>query len=279
MSKSKETFMRLSALISCAALLAAATFANTVQAQSFTTHPCTDGDDTGGTISHWLGGSDQACEVRSANVPLVNGHLDVNGQNGGIDVIGEDRQDIALEAHVTARAGSKSDAESLLHEITIETGATIQAKGPRPAGNRNWSVSYKLLVPHHLAANFHTNNGGISLTGLNGDIRADTTNGGLRLDNLAGEVHANTTNGGIHANLSGPTWQGSGLYAQTTNGGVSVSASHPYSAHLIASTVNGGISAPGVSESGGRHKSVDTNLGSGGPTIKFETVNGGVSIN
>jgi hypothetical protein len=275
MSKSKETSMRRFAFISYAALLAAAT----LHAQSFATHPCNDSDDNNGGIFHWLGGSEQVCEVRSATVPLVNGHLDVNGQNGGIDVIGEDRQDIALEAHVTARAGSRSDAQSLLHEITIETGATIQAKGPHTSGNRNWSVNYRLLVPRHLAANFHTSNGGISLTGLNGNIRAETTNGGLRLDNLAGEVHANTTNGGIHANLSGPTWQGSGLYAQTTNGGVSVSASHPYSAHLIATTVNGGISAPGINQPEGHRKSVDTNLGSGGPTIQFETTNGAVSIN
>ncbi len=272
--------MRPFASFACAALLAATLPSAALHAQSFSTHPCTDSDhndDTG--ILHWLVGSSQACELRSATVPLVNGHLNVVGQNGGIDVVGQDRQDIALEARVSARAGSQSEAESLLHEITIQTGATIQANGPHTSGNRNWSVSYRLLVPHHLAANFHTSNGGISLASLNGDIHAETTNGGLRLDNLAGDVHVNTTNGGIHATLSGSTWQGSGLFAQTTNGGVSVSASHPYSAHLIASTVNGGISAPGVSQTGGRHKSVDTNLGSGGPTLQFETTNGGISIN
>ncbi len=270
--------MRRLAVISCAALLAATFAAATLHAQSFSTHPCPPNEDHGGIIARWLSSS-QACELRTATVPLVNGHLDVNGQNGGIDVVGEDRQDIALEARVIARAGSQSEAESLLHEITIQTGATIQATGPRAFGPRNWSVNYRLLVPHRLAANFRTTNGGISLASLNGDIHAETTNGGLRLDNLAGDVHVNTTNGGIHATLSGSTWQGTGLFAQTTNGGVSVSASHPYSAHLIASTVNGGISAPGVNQTGAHRKSVDANLGSGGPTLQFETTNGGISIN
>jgi hypothetical protein len=267
--------MRLSALTLCAALLAA----TTLHAQSFTTHPCTDNDgDHGGILAHWLEGN-QVCELRSATVPLVNGHLNVNGMNGGIEVIGEDRQDIALEARVTAHAGSQSEAESILHEITIETGPTIEAHGPHSSfGNRGWGVSYRLLVPHHLAANFHTLNGGLSLTALDGSIKGDTTNGGLKLDHLAGDVNVSTTNGGIHATLDGRTWQGTGLTASTTNGGVAVSLPPNYSAHLVASTVNGGLSAPGANQSGGRHREVDTNLGSGGPTISFETTNGGISI-
>lgn len=266
------------ALACCAALVAA----TTLHAQSFATHPCT-GDDHSSSFSifHWFGGSEQACEVRTTTFHLVNGHLNVNAQNGGIEVIGEDRQDIALEARVTAHAGSQSDAASLLHEVTIKTGDTVEADGPHTTfGNRNWSVSYKLLVPHHLAANFHTTNGGLSLTALNGAIDGETTNGGLHLENLAGDVHVSTTNGGISANLDGNTWQGTGLSARAVNGGVSVSVSHSYSAHLVASTVNGGVAlnVPGANQSGVHHHSIDTNLGSGGPTISFETVNGGVSI-
>ena len=269
--------MRLYALTCCAALFAAAT----LHAQSFATHPCNDNNDDRGSIARFFGGADQACEVRTTTFHLVSGHLNVNSMNGGIEVIGEDRQDIALEARVTARAGSQSEAASLLHEVTIETGGTVEAHGPHPTfGNRSWSVSYKLLVPHHLAANFHTMNGGLSLTALNGAIDGETTNGGLHLENLGGDVHVRTTNGGIHANLDGNTWQGTGLSAKAVNGGVSVSVSHDYSAHLVASTVNGGVSlnVPGANQSGVSRHSIDTNLGSGGPTISFETVNGGVSV-
>jgi hypothetical protein len=267
--------MRLSALATCAALLAVLP----LHAQSFTTHSCTgDGNSDEGFFSRLLGGANQVCELRSATVPLVNGHLNVNGVNGGIEVIGQDRQDIALEARVTVHAGSQSDAESLLHEVTIETGATIQAHGPQITfGNRGWNVSYRLLVPHHLAADFRTTNGGLTLTALDGFLHGETLNGGLTLDNLSGDVHVSTTNGGIHATLTGPTWRGAGLSATTTNGGISVSVPHPYSAHLVSSTVNGGISVLGA-ETGGRHRQVDTNLGSGGPTLRFETINGGVSV-
>jgi DUF4097 and DUF4098 domain-containing protein YvlB len=276
MLQSKETSMRLYALTCCAALCAAAT----LHAQSFATHPCTDNSDDRGSIARFFGGAEQACEVRTTTFPLVNGHLNVNSMNGGIEVIGEDRQDIALEARVSAHAGSQSEAQSLLHEVTIETGGTVEAHGPHSMGSRNWSVGYKLLVPHHLAAKFHTMNGGLALTAITGDIRGETTNGGLHIENLGGDVNVSTTNGGIKAILGGQTWQGSGLTASTTNGGVSVKLPSNYSAHLVANTTNGGtaLNVPNANQDGVHRRSIDTNLGSGGPTVSFETTNGGVSI-
>lgn len=277
--------MRLYVLAACAALCAASLGATArLHAQTFATHPCTDnnnGDDGGGFFAHLFGSGEQACEVRTTTFHLVNGHLNVNAMNGGIEVIGQDRQDIALEARVTARSGSQSDAASMLHEITIATGETVEAHGPHTFGNRNWSVSYKLLVPHHLAANLHTLNGGLTLNAINGSIRGETTNGGLHIENLGGDVNVSTTNGGIRAELSGPTWQGTGLFATTTNGGVSVSVPSNYSAHLVANTTNGGtaLNLPAADQSGVHRHSIDTNLGSGGPTVNFQTTNGGISIN
>ena len=269
--------MRLHTLVACAALCAA----TMLHAQSFATHPCDNNNGDHSLITRFFGGSEQACEIRSTSFPLVGGHhLNVNSQNGSIEVIGEDRQDVALEARVSARAGSQSEAESMLKEITIETGATVEAHGPHTFGNHNWSVGYKLLVPRQLAGKFHTMNGGLELSGIHGDIQGETTNGGLHIENLGGNVNVSTTNGGIKANLDGPTWQGSGLTASTTNGGVSVKLPSNYSAHLVASTTNGGtaLNLPNANQDGVHRHSIDTNLGSGGPTISFETTNGGVSI-
>lgn len=273
--------MRLNTLIACIALLAAATIgaAATAEAQSFSTHPCSDDGGDHSFLEHFFGG-EQVCEVRSTTFPLVGGHLNVNSQNGGIEVIGEDRQDVALEARVSARGGSTSEAAEMLHQITIHTGGTVEAHGPHTSGNHNWSVSYKLRVPHHLAADLHSENGGLNLTALNGAIHGETTNGGLSIAHLAGDVRLSTTNGGIHATLDGPTWRGSGLEATTTNGGITVNLPGNYSAHLVANTTNGGtsLSLPGVDQSGVHRHSIDTNLGSGGPTVSFETTNGGISI-
>jgi len=268
--------MRPYILVACAALCAAAT----LHAQSITTHPCSESGDDRSSITRFFGGSEQACELRSTTFPLVSGHLNVKSQNGSIEVIGEDRQDIALEARVAAHAGSTAEATSILHEITIDTGGTVEAHGPKTSSERNWSVSYKLHVPHHLAANLHSLNGSLSLAALDGSIRGETTNGSLHFDHLAGDVHLTTTNGSIQAKLDGPTWQGTGLTTSTTNGAVSVSVPSHYSAHLVADTTNGrtSLNLPVADQSGVHRHSIDTSLGSGGATVSFETTNGGISI-
>lgn len=143
----------------------------------------------------------------------------------------------------------------------------------------SWSVNYRLRVPRRVGAQLHTQNGGIDLTNVEGAIDADTTNGGLTLDDLGGEVHARTVNGGLNVKLDGSKWRGNGLFAKSTNGGISVKAPENYSAHLIAQTVNGGISVGfPITIQGKIRNHIDTNIGQGGPTLQFETVNGGVSI-
>ena len=268
--------MRRLVFCSSAALL----LAPCLHAQSFTTAPCND--DARSEHSGWFfGHQERACELRRTTLPLVNGQLSVAGTNGAIEVIGEDRRDVALEARITAQGSSHDDAMALIHRVEIDTHGTIHATGPETSGwtNHSWSVNYSLRVPRRLAADLHTRNGGIELTDLDGHIHAETTNGPLTLRNLAGDVHASTVNGGMTVSLAGNQWHGSGLFAQSTNGGVSVKAPGDYSAHLIASTTNGGIALGfPVTVQGNIRNHIDTNIGQGGATLQFQTVNGGVSI-
>ena len=252
-------------------------------AQSFTTGPCTGDEGNTSNNSGWFSHHERVCVVRRAVIPLVNGQLNVTGRNGGIEVFGEDRADIALEARVIAQASSREDAQALQHEISIATSGTIQAKGPDTSGwsRRNWSVNFRLHVPRRLAAaHLHTENGGIDLTTLEGQIEADTVNGGLTLKDLAGDIHATTVNGGLDITLTGDHWRGQGLSARSTNGGVDVKAPGRFSAHLIADTVNGGIEVGfPITIQGTIRNHIETDIGQGGPTIHVQTVNGGVSIN
>jgi len=257
-------------------------FAGRLPAQSFTTSPCND--DEGNTNNNtWLfGHQERVCELRRTTLPLVNGQLSVSGKNGGIEVIGEERGDVTLEARVIAQDGSRDEAQAIAREVKIVTSGTIHAEGPQTSGwsHRSWYVNFRLHVPRHLAAQLHTENGGISITNVNGVINADTTNGGLILNDLGGDVHATTVNGGLDVRLDGDQWRGAGLVAKSTNGGVSVKAPDHYSAHLIAETVNGGVSVgfPVTVQGKINRSSIDTNIGQGGATLHFETVNGGVSI-
>jgi DUF4097 and DUF4098 domain-containing protein YvlB len=220
--------------------------------------------------------------MRRTTFALSSGHLSVDTTNGGIDVIGEDRSDVALEAKVTAWGPSESDATSLLNQVVIDTaGGEVRDHGPHENffGHKGYSVDYHLHVPRHLTGEFHSMNGGIDLATLDGTIRFSTTNGGVGLNALSGDVQGRTTNGGLEITLSGDRWQGEGLQADTTNGGVDLRVPDNYSAHLEAGTVNGGIRVDfPVTIQGDIKNHLDTNIGSGGATIHAQTVNGGISI-
>ncbi len=228
------------------------------------------------------GGQAHVCQMRRTTLMLPSGHFAVHTMNGGIEVIGENRSDVALDARVTAWAPTDSEAHRILDEVAIKTtNGDIRDRGPHPTlfGHSGYSVDYHLHVPQHVAADLHTMNGGIDLARLDGKLQFDTTNGGVSLDQLAGDVRGQTVNGGLNISLAGDRWQGEGLHADTTNGGIDLRVPDHYSAHLETATVNGGISVNfPVTIQGEIKNHLDTDLGSGGPPIHLQTVNGGVTI-
>ena len=272
--------MRRIALRSLLPLLLVGSFAAQAQPHHFwRTYPCNG--DLGNTHNYsFFGPRLQVCQLRRILLP-ANGQLNIQNRNGGIEIFGQERNNIAVEARVIVQAGNRNQAELVERHIKIQTDGVIQADGPSSFLFRpSWYVNYRLFVPEQIAAHLQTQNGGIDLHHLQGDLHAETTNGGLTLDALAGNVHVHTVNGGITVLLRGNSWQGAGLTAQTTNGGIKIKASPSYSAHLILQTTNGGVSInlPNTSYKV-QHNHFDGNLGHGGATIPFRTINRGISLN
>jgi hypothetical protein len=234
----------------------------------------------------WGGRGESACEMRESTM-AATGRLEVNAApNGGIRVAGWDRAEILVRAQVRARADTRSEAGQLLKEVRIVSAAgKVESDGPRWEGVRNntrsWSVSFEIFVPKRGDLKLETVNGGINVADVTGNIEAGTVNGGLNFARTGGKVKGETVNGGISMDLDGSTWQGEGIDLETVNGGVKLSVPAAYSAQLKASTVHGGVSAdfPGADISGKyANKSMNLTLGSGGPLVKLQTVNGGVSV-
>lgn len=230
--------------------------------------------------NHW--GEAHVCQMRRTTFALPSGHIGVETTNGGIEVMGEDRSDVSLDARVTAWAPSESEANDLLSQVVIDTdNGEVRDHGPHTHffNRTGYSVDYHLHVPRHLAADLHTMNGGIDLTAVDGNLRFDTTNGGVTLDRVSGSVEGHTVNGGLNISLAGDRWQGDGLRADTTNGGIDLRLPDHYSAHLETGTVNGGISVNfPITVQGEIKNRLNTDLGSGGSTVHVQTVNGGVTI-
>lgn len=222
------------------------------------------------------------CEVREHTVPAAGATLTVDASpNGGINVEGGSRGDILVRARVVATADTEEQARAIASRVqVVATADRVEASGPRNLDrHEGWHVSYRLSVPTQTPLSLRTTNGGISIDNVNSRVELKTTNGGLKLSRMAGEVEGRTTNGGVDVDLDGSGWQGSGLELETTNGGVHVSVPANYNAHLDTGTTNGRVSIDfPVMVQGNVGRTVSTDLGTGGATIRVRTSNGGVKI-
>jgi len=210
--------------------------------------------------------------------------LDVDaGQNGGIKVKGENRSDILVRACVRTWGETDEAAKTLARNIRITNDSVIRTEGV--SNEKNWAVSYEILVPRATNLKLETFNGGISVSGVDGNIEFRAMNGGVSLNEVAGSVKGKTTNGGVSVTLSGTSWKGEGLDVETTNGGVHLVMPETYAARIETRTVNGGfksdISALDVErDQNDRSRGVNfsRDINGGGALIRLVTTNGGVKI-
>jgi hypothetical protein len=222
---------------------------------------------------------DQFCDVREQTLS-ARSQLRVDGrENGGIEIIGSDRNDILVISKIEAQAGSESDAKAIADQIKVQIGDDIRADGPSTRWRSSWAVSYQIFVPRKISLDLTANNGGISIENVDGRLEFETTNGGVTLTGVSGNVRGSTSNGGVDVQLSGDRWSGEGLDVRTTTGGVELAIPSNYSAQLETGTVNGGmdIGFP-ITVQGRINRRLTTQLGNGGPLVRVTTTNGGVSI-
>jgi DUF4097 and DUF4098 domain-containing protein YvlB len=220
------------------------------------------------------------CEMREQTV-AYSGRLSVDaGVNGGVSVKGWDGGSVLVRAKVEASAEDDTSAKATVSQISVNTSAgQVMATGPEQSKGHGWQVSYEIFVPRQADLSLKALNGGIAISDVRGNISFDTMNGGVTLKRLAGNVEGKTMNGGVTVELAGARWDGNKLDARTTNGGVTVSMPEGYSAHFETATVNGGLNvAFPMTVHGEIGKKLVTDIGSGGPTIHVETMNGGVNV-
>ena len=220
------------------------------------------------------------CEIRDVKM-TVSTRLFVDGRdNGGVAFYGWDKNEIMARALIQANADTRAEAQALAKDIKIETSMDrVRADGPSNRRYEYWSVSYEVYVPRKMDLDAETQNGGITVEGVEGRMSLHGVNGGITLRDVAGDIRAETTNGGAHAYLSGSSWRGAGLDLETTNGGVTLEFPRNFNADLETGTVNGGLDIDfPITVSGTLGRRIRTKLGNGGPRVRAITTNGGVRI-
>lgn len=221
------------------------------------------------------------CEIQEQTLAATGGVVAIDARkNGGISVKGWERNEILVRARLQTSASTQAEADELAKQIRVQVaGGKIFAEGPAMRENSHWSVSYEVFVPRRSDISLQTYNGGLAISDVSGRIEFTALNGGVVLKRVGGNVQGSTTNGGVIIELSGDRWEGEALDVRTTNGGIVMSVPENYSAHLETSTVNGHLSIDfPVTVQGRITRELAVNLGSGGPTVRAVTTNGGVKI-
>ncbi len=228
----------------------------------------------------WHGDRERACEVRELGFRPGSGVIEIDtDQNGGISIIGWERDSVAVSARIEVEAGSVERAREIAQatRVTAErAGIRADAPGIRESGG---AVSFVVYVPRRSAIDAETYNGPVAARDVTGELTLRAHNGPIVLRGVGGDVRARTTNGPLDVVLDGSRWEGRGLDAETQNGPVTLTVPDGYSAHLETGTINGPmrVGIP-ITVQGRIDRRITTELGSGGPTIRVITTNGPVVV-
>jgi Uncharacterized conserved protein len=206
------------------------------------------------------------------------GQLDLETDNGAIDISGWDQNSIEISGQ--KYAPSKGELQNVKVVIRVDgNNVKIRTDHPRNSWHGGYGARYQIRAPRQITLGLvQSTNGAITVEDLSGPGRVQTTNGSVSLTRIEGDYDARTTNGSVHVP------DGSGVFrlhttngaikgnlkkgavtAETTNGGVdfTVDAPAPTQAFRLHST-NGGITLrlAGFSEN----------------PVKLGTTNGGITL-
>lgn len=154
-------------------------------------------------------------EVGLAGIPVLKVRTI---QEGGILVKGWDKPTARLMICKSAVSETQQRAQRILDSVTVTfKSGEIAASGPVVDETQFWWVNMILFVPKATSLDIASENGGIAVRNIGGNVTARARNGGVSLAYCTGENKITTENGGISLDrISGR------LDAVTQNGPISL---------------------------------------------------------
>jgi hypothetical protein len=229
---------------------------------------------------------DRTLEVQPGSV------VSVENTNGRIKIDSWDQPRVRVVARKRVE-GSRSDAAEKLRKLKIEIasdrgGVTVRTHEPDRrdhfSGFLDWifgdhessQVDYDITVPRTMNLDIDNTNGGILVTGVNGELQLNTTNGKIETVRCAGALDAGTTNGGITAEMVRVSRD---IRIDTTNGRIDLTVPSTFAADIDASTTNGSINSElPVTTMRHSRNSLRGTINGGGNRVRLSTTNGGITI-
>lgn len=238
--------------------------------------------------------------------------LDVRAINGFIHVEATNDANVQMSIHKVIRGETKDDVAAAQRDVRLEFADAAQRIGATVIDQRghvcgeDWNdhgerwdrvhyevrFDFTIRVPRATAIRLCTINGGdVIVNGTQGDFDVTNVNGLVEMRGVAGAGRAHTVNGPVTVTFTANPKQPSSF--KTVNGNVDVQFVDGLSADFAMKTMNGGLftdfesqplagraAAPGERRNGKFMYHVNeftrVRVGSGGPELTFETLNGNV---
>ncbi len=180
----------------------------------------------------------EATETLTLDAPSAR-RMRVDNANGRTRVIGEDRDDIAIEVHKAARAESVEAATRMLDEIRIlhreDAQGVLDLEVEIPGRwNRKGRVDLRIQVPRETWLTVVAANGRICIEGMRARVRARSSNGPVRANDVIGDLDLQAMNAKVQTSCTCGR-----LMARSSNGKIQVEG---HRGAVDASTTNGTVS-------------------------------------
>src|SRR5215213_1370664 len=234
--------------------------------------------------------SQQVTEEFHETYPLsATGRVSLENLNGGVKIKVWDRAAVQVDAIKRAYRRER------LAEAKIEVNATeenIRIKTEYPDENQNFRsderryenpaiVEYALTVPRKaVLESIELVNGSLDIDGVEGNVKASSINGKVMARGLLGEAKLSTINGPLYATFT-QLDESKAIALNSVNGSVTLVIPSDSNASIRAGTVHGSITNDfGLQVRHGEYvgHNLDGQIGTGGPRIKLDNVNGPIKI-
>lgn len=166
------------------------------------------------------------------------GTFELSNAVGNVVITGGGGDDVRIEATKRVWNPSETEAKAMLQELEVqitERTGLVEVRTVLPEGRRNFSaaVDYTVTVPSGAGVTVRTVAGDVRVTGVRGELRAETVNGNVTMSSL-GDLRALRSVGGT---IEIDNAEGSDVTFSTGNG---VVTARNLKARTIALTSIGG---------------------------------------
>jgi hypothetical protein len=250
---------------------------------------------------------------KTFNLAAANKALDVDNIFGSIEVTGGQGDQVQLVVNKTISAESKDKMEAAKKEVTLDITdqpdlLKLYVNGPFRCncgngsdgcsgwhGDRGYTVKmdFQLQVPRNIEVRLKTvNSGHVRVQDVTGNFSVHNVNGGIEMQNVAGSGVAKTVNGPVKVTFRENPREKSDF--ATINGNVDLYFVRGLAGDFRFKTMNGAVysdfemtSLPAQPASAERRgtkfvfrsdRFTGGRVGSGGPEIKAENLNGDIRV-